>query len=123
MRQQGRGDKRSIERKATDALIRQGILYYGTTEITMSRGEGLCFMSIGKYLERAEQSADILAVKFSDLSYDLDKTTDTTYWKYFLLSISGYELYLKNYRSGFEARNILDLIIFNVNFPVQYSIQ
>ena len=108
-----------------DGLIRQGILYYGTAEITMSRGEGLCFMSIGKYLERAVQSADILDVKFNDLSYDLDKaTTDTTYWKYFLLSISGYELYLKNYRSGFEARNILDQIIFNINFPrsVQYSV-
>lgn len=107
-----------------DKLIKQGLLYYGTTEITMARGEGMCFMSIGKYLERAIQSADILDVKFSDLSYDLEKTTDTTYWKYFLLSISGYELYLKNYRSGFEARNILDQIIFNNNFPrsVQYSV-
>lgn len=107
-----------------DRLIKQGMLYYGTAEITMARGEGMCFMSIGKYLERAIQSADILDVKFSDLSYDLEKTTDTTYWKYFLLSISGYELYLKNYRSGFEAKNILDQIIFNVNFPrsVQYSV-
>jgi uncharacterized alpha-E superfamily protein len=107
-----------------DGLIRHGLLYCGTAEITMSRGEGMCFMSIGKYLERAIQSADILDVKFSDLSYDLEKTTDTTYWKYFLLSISGYELYLKNYRSGFEARNILDQIIFNINFPrsVQYSV-
>jgi len=56
-----------------DALIRQGMLYYGTAEITMARGEGLCFMNIGKYLERALQSADILDVKFSDLGYDLDK--------------------------------------------------
>ena len=107
-----------------DGLIRQGLLYYGTSEVTMSRGEGICFMNIGKYLERAIQSADILDVKFSDLSYDLEKTADTASWKYFLLSISGYELYLKNYRSGFEARNILDQIIFNTNFPrsVQFSV-
>src|SRR6267378_5560322 len=107
-----------------DGLIRQGLLYYGTSEITMSRGEGICFMNIGKYLERAIQSADILDVKFSDLSYDLEKTADTTSWKYFLLSISGYELYLKNYRSGFEARNILDQVIFNISFPrsVHYSV-
>jgi len=107
-----------------DGLIRQGLLYYGTSEITMSRGEGICFMNIGRYLERAIQSADILDVKFSDLSYDMEKTADTTYWKYFLMSISGYELYLKNYRSGFEARNILDQIIFNTNFPrsVQFSV-
>jgi uncharacterized alpha-E superfamily protein len=34
-------------------------------------------------------------------------------------------LYLKNYRSGFEAKNILDQIIFNINFPrsIHYSVQ
>lgn len=108
-----------------DSLIRQGMLYYGTTEITMARGEGMCFMNIGKYLERAIQSADILQVNFSDLHHDADKMTDPSYWKYFLMSISGYELYLKNYRSGFETKNILDQIIFNINFPrsIHYSIQ
>jgi uncharacterized alpha-E superfamily protein len=107
-----------------DTLIREGLLYYGTAEITMSRGEGLYFMNIGRYLERAIQSVDILDVKFNDLSYDLDKPTDTTSWKYFLQSISGYELYLKSYRSGFEAKNIVDQILFSINFPrsLQYSL-
>lgn len=107
-----------------DLLIRQGLVYYGTTEITMMRGEGLSFMSIGKYVERILQASQILDVKFSSLSYDLDKTIDTTYWKYFLLSISGYQLYLKSYRSGFEGRNIVHLILFNVHFPrsVLYSL-
>jgi uncharacterized alpha-E superfamily protein len=81
-------------------------------------------MNLGKYLERAIQSADILDIKFSDLSYDLDKTTDTTYWKYLLKSVSGYALYLKRYRSGFEARNIVDQVLFNNDFPrsILYSI-
>lgn len=107
-----------------DTLIRQCMLYYGVSDITMFRGEGLCFMNLGKYLERCIQSADILDVKFSDLSYDLDKTTDTTYWKYLLMSVSGYALYLKRYRTGFEARNIVDQVLFNVDFPrsVLYSI-
>lgn len=107
-----------------DELIRQGMLYYGIVETTMSRGEGLSFMNLGKYLERAVQSTDILDIKFSNLEYDLQKTTDTMYWKYLLLSISGYSLYLKNYRSGFEARNVIDQIIFNSNFPrsVIYSL-
>ncbi len=107
-----------------DSLVRQCMLYYGVTDNTMSRGEGLSFMNTGKFLERAIQSADILDVRFSDLSYDLEKSTDTTYWKYLLLSVSGYELYLKTYRSGFEARNVIDLILFNVDFPrsVLYSL-
>jgi len=82
-----------------DSLVRQCMLCYGVTDNTMFRGEGLSFMNIGKYLERAIQSADILDVRFSDISYDLEKSTDTTYWKYLLLSVSGYALYLKRYRS------------------------
>lgn len=107
-----------------DGLIRSCMLYFGVSDNTMFRGEGLCFMNVGKYMERAIQTADILDVKLSNLSYDLDKPTETTYWKYLLLSISGYSLYLKRYRSGFEARNIIDQVLFNVDFPrsVLYSL-
>jgi len=40
------------------------------------------------------------------------------------MSISGYELYLKTYRSGFEAKNVVELIVLNRDFPrsVLYSI-
>jgi len=106
-----------------DVLIRHGLLYYGTTDITMARGEGYAFINIGKFLERGVQSADILDIKFSDLRYDLTRM-DTTYWKYLLLSISGYELYLKTYRTGFDARNVVEQIVLNEDFPrsVIYSV-
>jgi uncharacterized alpha-E superfamily protein len=107
-----------------DALIKQCMIYYGVTDITMFRGEGLCFMNVGKNMERALQSAAIINVKFNDLSYDLDKTTDTLYWKNLLLSVSGYALYLKRYQSGFEAKNVVDQILFNTDFPrsILYSL-
>ena len=106
-----------------DALIKQATLYYGTIDVTMARGEGYAFINIGKFIERATQSADILDVKFSDVDYNIS-AADTTYWKYLLLSISGYELYLKTYRSGFEARNVVEQVVLNKNFPrsVIYSI-
>jgi uncharacterized alpha-E superfamily protein len=107
-----------------DTLIKEGLLYYGTTDVTMARGEGNSFINIGKLLERAIQSADILDIKFSDLDFKIDTITDTTYWKYMLMSISGYELYLKTYRSGFEAKNVMEQIVLNENFPrsVIYSV-
>lgn len=106
-----------------DVLIKQGVLYYGTIDITMARGEGYTFINIGKFLERATQSADILDVKFSDVDYDIT-SADTTYWKYLLMSIAGYELYLKTYRSGFEAKNVVEQIVLNKDFPrsILYSI-
>ncbi|MDN3579321.1 alpha-E domain-containing protein [Mucilaginibacter flavus] len=120
--------ERSLQREdpigVLDILIKQVMLYYGTAEITMERGEGRSFMNIGKYLERAIQSVDILDTKFSSISENPDLLTDTTYWKHLLLSLGGYELYLKTYREGFEAENVLEQVALNNDFPrsVIYSV-
>ncbi|THU41914.1 alpha-E domain-containing protein [Niastella caeni] len=107
-----------------DVLIKQGLLYYGTAEITMSRGEGYSFMNIGKFLERAILSADLLNMRVINNEYDNDTVADAPYWKYLLLSIAGYELYLKTYRSGFEARNVVEQVVLNNHFPrsIIYSV-
>ncbi|MDB5062866.1 MAG: hypothetical protein JWP67_2709 [Mucilaginibacter sp.] len=107
-----------------DVLIKQVMLYYGTAEITMERGQGRSFMNIGKYLERAIQSIDILDVKYGPLNNNPNLLTDITYWKHLLMSIGGYELYQKTYRGGLEAQNVLELIILNNDFPrsVIYSV-
>jgi uncharacterized alpha-E superfamily protein len=107
-----------------DVLIKQGLIYYGTADITMSRGEGYSFMNIGKYLERAILSVDILNVRFLENQDDIDTANDAPYWKYLLLSIAGYELYLKTYRSGFEVKNVVEQVVLNNNFPrsIIYSI-
>jgi len=107
-----------------DVLIKQVMLYYGTAEISMERGEGRSFMNIGKYLERAIQSVDILDTKFGSVNDNPDLLTDTSYWKHLLLSLGGYELYLKTYREGFESSNILEQVVLNTDFPrsVIYSV-
>jgi uncharacterized alpha-E superfamily protein len=106
-----------------DVLIRQGVLYYGITDITMARGEGYAFLNIGKFIERGVQSADILDVRFGAHAFDFNRT-DPTYWKYLLMSISGYEYYLKTYRSGFDARNVVEQVTLSANFPrsILYSV-
>ena len=107
-----------------DILIKQGLVYVGTTDVTMARGEGNSFINIGKFLERAIQSTDILDVKYSGANADTDRLADAAYWKYLLLSISGYELYLKTYRGGFEAKNVVEQIVLSEQFPrsVIYSV-
>jgi uncharacterized alpha-E superfamily protein len=107
-----------------DWLNRQSMVYYGVSELTMFRGDGLSFMNLGKFLERAVQTATMLDVRFSDISFDIDKPTEPTYLKHLLMSLSGYALYLKRYRSGFEARNVVDQALFNNDFPrsILYSL-
>ena len=107
-----------------DTLIKQGLVYVGTTDATMARGEGNAFINMGKFLERAIISMDILYVKFSGKHSGEDNPSDAAYWKYLLLSISGYELYLKTYRSGFDANNVVEQIVLSETFPrsVIYSV-
>lgn len=105
-----------------DVLIKQCLLYYGTADITMARGEGNIFMNIGKLLERGIQTATILDTKFS--LQNGGKSAEPADLRYLLLSLSGYSLYLRTYRSGFEARNVVELVVLNKQFPrsVSYSV-
>jgi uncharacterized alpha-E superfamily protein len=105
-------------------LIKHGLVFYGTADITMARGQGWLFMNLGKFIERALQTADILDVKFSDISYNLNSSADTPYWKYLLMSVSGYELYLKTYRTGVQNQNVVDQMVLNIDFPrsILYSL-
>ncbi|MFN8236851.1 MAG: alpha-E domain-containing protein [Chitinophagales bacterium] len=107
------------------SLIDQSLYFYGVSEVTMPRGEGWNFMNIGKFIERAIQTADILDIKFNDIEYDLNNPMDIPYWKNLLLSVSGYEYYMKTYHTGLQTQNVLDMIIMNTNFPrsILYSVK
>jgi uncharacterized alpha-E superfamily protein len=107
-----------------DELLKKGLLYYGTSDITMPRGEGWSFMNIGKSLERGLQTVDLLDSKYSALHYDLSAQAETPYWRYLLISASGYELYVKTYREGMNGKHIAEMMILNTDFPraILYSV-
>ena len=98
-------------------LLERCLLFYGVAEVTMPRGQGWNYMNLGKFIERSIQTIDILDVKFNDISYNLDDATDIPYWRNLLLSLSGYELYLKSYRTGLDSQNVVDMALLNTNFP------
>jgi len=102
---------------ALDNLIKQVMLYHGTSDSAMERGESRAFMKIGKHLERSIQSIDMLDIKFRSITDNPDLLTDIAYWKHLLLSLGGYELYLKTYRQGFDTKNIIELVMLNNDFP------
>lgn len=70
-------------------------------------------MNMGKFIERAILTADILDIKFNDIEYDLHNPMDIPYWKNLLLSVSGYEYYMKSYHTGLQTQNVLDMIVMN----------
>jgi len=106
---------RSLE--LIDTLNHHNILYYGVTDSTMPRGQGWSFMNLGKFIERCLLTIDTSYNHFTKIDHQLDKAQDILFWKNLLLSLSGYELYLKTYTRGQHTINVLDHVIFNKNFP------
>ena len=102
---------------ALDALIYQGMLYHGTVDITMSRGEGFNYLNAGKFLERAILSADMLNIKLTELNYNLEAPVELPALRYLLYSLSGYELYLKTHRGNLQADFVIQQIVYNEQFP------
>lgn len=100
-----------------DLLIRHGMLYNGTVDITMAREQGFNFLNIGRFLSRAIITIDLLTIKLKEYDYDLEKHADDPTWRFLLYSLSGYELYLKRNRGNLDATLVIQHVLYNTDFP------
>ncbi|MEP6846896.1 MAG: alpha-E domain-containing protein [Panacibacter sp.] len=100
-----------------DNFSRNSLLFAGVIDTTMPRGLGWSFMNLGRLLERCTQTIEMTEKQLAAIDYDLEKPTDIMFWRYLLLSLSGYELHLKTYHntsnSGKEA---LHQVLMNGDF-------
>ncbi len=99
-----------------DNLLAFHLKFYGNMEITLERGPAYYFMNIGKYLERVIQISDFTAMKLIEIAKTSDNLEQSFYWKNLLLSIGGYQLYLKKYKS-FKEDHIIAMIFQDTLFP------
>lgn len=97
-------------------LNKDFLLYNGILQVTMPRGLGWCFSSIGKHIERCLQTISLTQAYFAPIHYDLEGKEDLLYWRRLLLSLSGYELYLKSYSNIPHNRKVVQQVIFNKDF-------
>ncbi len=99
-----------------DSLIRHGMLYNGTVDITMAREEGFNFLNIGRFLSRSIITIDLLSIKLKEYNYDLTKHAEDPTWRFLLYSLSGYELYLRNNRGNLNSKLVIKHVLFNTEF-------
>ncbi len=95
-------------------------LLHGITDSTMSHGEAWDFLQLGRYLERASQTARILDVKYHMLvptPSHLGAQIDTAHWAAILLSCSGYEPYHKQRAHVDPEIGVPDFLVFDPLFP------
>ena len=99
-------------------------IYYSVADISQERGNAFCFMNLGKYFERILQSIDFLNVKIDILESNENNLNESYFWKNLLISIGGYQLYIKTYKSIFNVENIIEMITINQFFPrsIKFSV-
>ncbi|MGZ8552961.1 MAG: alpha-E domain-containing protein [Chitinophagaceae bacterium] len=100
-----------------DVLDQNSILFYGVIDSTMPRGQGWQFLNLGKFIERCMLTIDTTLAHSQKIEHRLDTPKDILFWRNLLLSLSGYELYLKTYTRDQYNLNVIEHVIFNKNFP------
>ena len=96
----------------------------GVTVGTMLMDESLHFMRLGTFLERADNTARLLDVKFHAVQSDFfgaateqDQEYDFYHWSAILRSVSGFEIYRKVYRDVIKPERVAELLILRPDMP------
>ncbi|QID18087.1 alpha-E domain-containing protein [Nitrogeniibacter mangrovi] len=93
-------------------------LVRGATLGTMLQDEAFHFIRLGTVLERADNTARILDVKYHVLTPGPDQgTTDFYQWGALLRSVSAFEVYRKTYRAGISPARVAELLILHPGMP------
>ncbi len=97
----------------------------GVTVGTMLQDEALHFQRIGTFLERADNTARLLDVKFHARNTEFfgsgtgneGKEVDFYHWSAVLRSVSAFEVYRKVYRNVIRPEKVAELLILRAEMP------
>jgi uncharacterized alpha-E superfamily protein len=120
---------REIERRPRSAALlpqlcdwtkRQGALLRGAAEGTHLQNDGYDFINIGYYLERGDNTARLLDVKYYVLLPTTDMvggSIDTYQWTTLLRALSAYRAFHWSYGGEYSPRKIAHFLILNRACP------
>jgi uncharacterized alpha-E superfamily protein len=98
----------------------QSHLSRGVTLGTMQQDEALRFIRIGTFLERADNTARILDVKYQLLLPAGEAeggAADYYQWSALLRSVSAFEVYRRVYRDTISPSRVAELLLLRVDMP------
>ena len=92
---------------------------------TMLQDEAFHFYRMGTFLERADNTARLVDVKFHAVNHDIyssedeavDQEYDFYHWSAILRSVSAFEVYRKVYRTGITPARVAELLILRPDMP------
>jgi uncharacterized alpha-E superfamily protein len=101
-------------------VVKEGAhLFQGITDATLSHGEGWQFIQVGRYIERARATADLLDAHFLSGGAEPQRPTSLGYleWVGLLKFCTAFEAYMKYYNANVEPERIAAFLLLNAEFP------
>ncbi len=95
-------------------------LFRGVTVGTMLRDEAFQFIRLGTFIERADNTARILDVKYHILLpnvADVGGAADYYQWGALLRSVSAFQAYRKAFREQIKPQRVAELLILREDMP------
>ncbi|KAF7600448.1 MAG: hypothetical protein CGU28_03525 [Candidatus Dactylopiibacterium carminicum] len=93
--------------------------FRGVSFATMMRDEANCFLRLGTFIERADNTARILDVKYNFINEAPRRNDAGEYyqWSSLLHSVSAFEIYRKVYRDQITPSRVAELLILRRDMP------
>ncbi|MFP6560570.1 alpha-E domain-containing protein [Paraburkholderia sp. B3] len=118
-----RGDELSVHPETLFEWVKfRSHLSRGVTLGTALQDDALFFTQLGTFLERADNTARILDVRFVEVQEADSRSAarqleDFYYWTSILSSVSALEIYRKVYRDVVTPARVVELLILNQQMP------
>ena len=116
-----RGKRVNLDRSALiESAKKQAVMIFGAAQVTLLRDEAYNFFQIGAFLERGDNTARILDVKYHRLLPDgapHSETLDYFAWSELLACIGAVRTYRRIYRSALDPMRIAELMMLRRDVP------
>ena len=116
-----RGNRALLDRNALiESVKKQAVMIFGAAQVTLLRDEAYNFFQLGAFLERGDNTARILDVKFHVLRPDGDPNADELdyfAWSEVLACIGAVRTYRRIYRSSLDPMKVAELMMLRRDVP------
>ncbi len=120
----GTGVNEGTVSQTLTGIVSSGFLWDGVTDATMIRGEGWLFLKLGKYVERIDGIARLVATRMEAAEQpDTGESGENVRWLTLLKSLDALDAYRKAHPKRVDRRAVVEFLLFEADFPraLRYS--
>lgn len=114
----GSGANEGTLSQTLTGIVSSSFLWDGVTDATMIRGEGWLFLKLGKFVERIDGIARLLATRLDSVEQrDVVQTEENVEWLTVLKSLDALDAYRKAHPKQVDRRAVVEFLLFEPDFP------